>query len=357
MSIEQVWYGRSAASIVARAALTPLSFLFAGGVRARGAAYDGGLLRSVRAPGPVVSVGGLRVGGSGKTPFVLWLATALRRRGLSPCLVTSGYGGRGRGRTPKLLLPSVPDAATVAEVGDEAALLAWRSGCPVAVGRDRRAACLLARRELEGQGAGPDLFLLDDGFQHRALVRDLDIVLTDGREEFERLLPAGPLREGHEALDRADVLVALGEGASLPVLADDRLVLRAEARPSMLVASVGDESGEDLSRLAGCRVAAVAAIARPERFLADLERLGAKVESLVLRRDHHRYEAADLREIAAAAAKADLVVTTEKDLVKLSASGIDGLRALRLDLRVHGGEVLTERIAALARGPRPAFDR
>lgn len=353
--IEDVWYGGSPAGVAARTALGPASALFAAAAGIRAAAYRHGLWRVAVAPLPVVSVGALRVGGAGKTPFVLWLAGRFVERGLRPCLVTRGYGGRGSGQ-PRLLRAADIDAAAVDEVGDEAALLALRSGLPVVVGRHRGAACAFAHRELAGSAA-PDLFLLDDGFQHLALARALDIVLVDGREPHERLLPAGPLREGATALRRAAVVVAMGHGAALPPLGAGQLGVRAEARASTLVASASDATGEDAARLSGLRVAAVAAIARPERFLADLQRLGARVVATVIRRDHHRYDGNDLREIAAAAANADLVVTTEKDLVKLAAARdlAPRLRALRVDVTVPDAEALLGRVAVAV--TPPTFDR
>lgn len=353
MTIEEVWYGRSAGAAAARAALAPLSLLYGAALRLRGAAWDLGLQEPRSAPAPVISVGGLRVGGAGKTPFVLWLAAALKKRGLRPCVVTRGYGGRGEGGPPRLLTAAMVDETVVADVGDEAALLALRSGCPVAVGSDRAAACALAWSELAAAGDPPSVFLLDDGFQHRALARAVDVVMVDGREAGEWLLPAGPLREGAGALARAGVVVVLGPGGALPSQRAGQLVVRAEARPECLVAAVGDDAGEDLARLSGLRVVAVAAVARPERFLADLEGLGARVVARVLRRDHHRYDDADRREIEAASARADLVVTTEKDLVKLAggAGPAPRRRALRLRLRVDDEDALLDRVCAPATAP------
>ncbi len=363
MPIEEVWYGGSAAAAAARTSLVPLSALFGAAARLRGALYDRGVLAVASAPAPVVSIGGLRVGGSGKTPFAIWLAARLVERGLRPCIVTRGYGGRGADRPAFVLRggeltsdAAIADAA--ASAGDEAVLLALRSGCPVAVGRDRFAACEMALRELAAAAAKPDLFVLDDGFQHRALARALDVVLVDGDEDHLRLLPAGPLRERPSALVRADALVVMGgAGASRPpAIAADALVLRAATTPQALVSAVGDVVGEDVATLAGRRVVAVAAIARPGRFLRDLERAGAKIVASVLRRDHHRFDQADCREIDAAAASADLVVTTEKDLVKLAQPRLKArVRALRIDVRVEAAAAqaaLIDRVASLA-----AFDR
>lgn len=353
--IEDVWYGASPLARALRAGLSPLSALFGAGAAARAQLYDRGLLVAARAAAPVVSVGGLSVGGSGKTPFVLWLAAQLRARGLRPCIVTRGYGGAGA-RTAFVLdarSAAAPDA--VRRAGDEAVLLALRSRTPVAVGRDRAGACELAARQLAARGQAPDVFLLDDGFQHRRLARDLDIVLVGGDEASQRLLPAGPLRESVAALSRADVVVQMGKGGGeiLTIGGALHLCLRASTRPAAVVRAVTDESGEAPSVLRGRRVVAVAAIARPQRFLADLERCGAEVVARLLYRDHHVFDDEDRRRIASAAASADLVVTTEKDLVKLAtAAGDARLRALRIETQVDQERALLERIAALA-----AFDR
>lgn len=341
---EGLWYSASGGARLARLALAPAAAVYGAVVSLRGLLYARGLLKVSRAPAPVVSVGSLRVGGAGKTPFVLWLASRLVARGLRPCIVTRGYGGRGGGAARLVTSGLAVDPRVVAEAGDEACLLALRSGLPVAVGGDRLAACELAWRE-----AGPiDLFLLDDGFQHRRLARDLDVVLVTGRERGEALLPAGPLREGTGALRRAGIVVRMGEGA-----APSAAALEARTKPALLVSSVGDEHGEDLSHLAGRRVVAVAAIARPGRFLADLEACGAEVVARVLRRDHHFFDADDRREIDRAAARADLVVTTEKDLVKLAAAGSPAQwRALRIAVEVDDEERLLGLVDACA-----AFDR
>ena len=374
LSAEALWFSRSAAAAAARGALAPLSALFAAGVCLRGALYDHGLLGRFHAPAPVLSVGGLSVGGSGKTPFVIWFARRLRGLGHRPCIVTRGYGGDGRTTTPFLLDAVLArDPRAVDRAGDEAVLLALRSGGPVAVGADRLRACELAASRLAGTADAPDVFLLDDGFQHRRLARDLDVVLVSGREASQRLLPAGPLREGVSALSRSDVVVLMGQGdlplavgsagagsdppaAPVPVGKGRRpaaLALRASTRVSALVSAVTDANGDDPSVLAGRAVVAVAAIARPERFLADLERTGARVVASVLRRDHHRYDEADRRAIDAAAANADWIVTTEKDLVKLTHGTLAApLRALRIEVQVDAADE-----GRLLERARAAFDR
>jgi tetraacyldisaccharide 4'-kinase len=360
---ESLWYSPSARAAAARLALSPLSLLFGAGVRVRSGLYDAGLVATRSAPAPVVSVGSLRVGGAGKTPFVLWVARTLAQRGRRPCLVTRGYGSKADHDRPWVVDASAAAAAgAAARAGDEAVMLALRSGLPVAIGADRAAACATATGVLAATGAAPDVFVLDDGFQHRRLARDLDIVLVSGREADERLLPAGPLREPASALARAGVVVVMHEATGMPAratpagVAPSALVVGASAVATGLVADVADEVARPVDELRGRRVVAVAAIARPERFLGELRRAGAEVVATILRRDHHGYDAADRREIEAASAAADLVVTTEKDLVKLArpASGTREamrapLAALRIDV-AFASEADEERLASLVAG-------
>jgi len=218
-------------------------------------------------------------------------------------------------------------------------LLARRFAGPVVVAEDRVAA---ARAAIEECGA--EIVLLDDGFQHRRLARDVDVVVLASDPRHERLLPAGRLREGAAALGRASVVVLMdGEAGEWPsgVVPDAIPVVRATTRAVALVESRADgwEPG-GLDRLAGREVAALAGIARPARFVAALERLGARVCAMRLLGDHHAYDGADLAWIDAAARRG-LVVTTEKDLVKLAEmrEGLP-LAALRVGVEVTPGDAL-----------------
>jgi tetraacyldisaccharide 4'-kinase len=276
------------------------------------------------------------------------------RRGRRPCLVTRGYGGSAEGASPWILdeaEAALPGAAEGA--GDEAVLLALRSGVPVVIGADRARACAAAAAVL---ARTPDVYVLDDGFQHRRLARDLDIVLVSGREAGERLLPAGPLREPVSALARAGVVVTMRDEAGSPGESLGADVARSAARveatasASGLVSNVADAETTPLAGLAGRRVVAVAGIARPERFLATLRRAGADVVATLLRRDHHRYVDGDRREIEVASAGADLVVTTEKDLAKLAGSVFRApLAAVRIEV-AFASVADEEQLAARAAG-------
>jgi tetraacyldisaccharide 4'-kinase len=310
---EATWARRGAWARAASAALVPASWPYAGIVALRNRLYDGGWLAIERVPARVVSIGNLTVGGSGKTPLTLWLAERLAAGGRRVAVVARGY----HKRVPGVVVVGREGAPLVSarDGGDEAALLARRFAGPVVVGEDRVAA---ARTAIEECGA--EIVLLDDGFQHRRLGREVDVVILGSDPRRERPLPAGRLREGPAALRRANVVVLMDaetEKWAAGIVPATVPVVRAATHAVALV-----EPGADgwvpggLDRLAGREVAALAGIARPGRFVAALERLGARVGAARLLGDHHAFDAADLAWIDQAARRA-LVVTTEKDLVKL----------------------------------------
>ncbi len=354
-AVEALWRPESPLARAGHALLLPLSVAFRAIVARRNRAWDTGRAAIERVETPVVSVGNLSVGGSGKTPFVLWLVEELLRRGLRPVVVSRGYGGSSS--KPLVLLPHTalrPEAARLA--GDEAVMIARRSGVPVAVATRRIDACLAAR------DLAADVFILDDGFQHRALARDLDIVLVTGEEATAALLPAGPLREPPSSLARAGVVVdASGQGKpgqgpswALPYC-PGALQVTLERRPLALVERVApDARKQPVSDLAGARIVALAGIGRSQGFFAMLEAAGAEILRRLVYPDHAAYDAADWKRIRAAALDADFVVTTEKDLVKLAAFAPEAgfLRALRLGVSVGGGEAVVEKIVDIVRQVR-----
>jgi tetraacyldisaccharide 4'-kinase len=288
--LESIWWGGRKAPVALRA----LAVLFGTVAALRRAAYRRGWLASGSPGRPVVIVGNLSVGGSGKTPLTVWLAREFAARGLRVGVVLRGYGGSGTVRR-------VDEHSTPAEVGDEALLIARRSGVPVVVGRDR----LAAARALVATGV--DLVLADDGLQHYALRREVEIAVIDAARGLGngRLLPAGPLREPPERLKSVSLVVHNGAGAPpRPGALTLRLV------PGRLQPLADTESGPALADFAGRRVHAVAGIGNPERFFATLR--GAGVEPIQHAfADHHAYRAADLE------FGDDLpVLMTEKDAVK-----------------------------------------
>jgi tetraacyldisaccharide 4'-kinase len=272
-----------------------LSGLFGAAVAARNALYDRGALRARRLQGPVVSVGNLSVGGAGKTPFLLLLGELLAVRGVEYDVLSRGYGRRTRGE--RLVDPGgVP-----ADFGDEPLLLARRLRVPVIVGEDRYAAGLLAEERF-----GPRLHLLDDGFQHRRLARDFDIVLVTPEDARDRLLPSGRLREPLSSLARADavVLTSGAEAEQFPLTGKRvwrvRRSLEVHNAPPAPVAFCG--------------------IARPRQFFLQLRRAGIQPAVEAVFRDHHAYSERDIRGLRelARANQAGGFVTTEKDAVNLA---------------------------------------
>ncbi|HEV2110330.1 MAG TPA: tetraacyldisaccharide 4'-kinase [Gammaproteobacteria bacterium] len=276
----------------------PLAWLFWLLSGLRRSAYTLGLLRTASLPVPVVVAGNISVGGTGKTPFVVWLAAALVARGHKAGIVSRGYGGAAR-RRPVLV---TPDSAP-AVAGDEAVLLARRTGLPMAVCGDRVAAAelLCSRYTL-------DLLISDDGLQHHRLPRQLEVVLLDGARGLGNgwLLPAGPLREPEHRLDTADLIVIkrVGEGrftwpgALYMSLAADTAV------------SLADGRRRPLAEFAGQAVHALAGIADPGQFFATLEAAGLRVDGRPLA-DHATLRPTDLEFPDAAP-----VFMTEKDAVK-----------------------------------------
>jgi tetraacyldisaccharide 4'-kinase len=332
---DRIWTPQSAAERVARAALVPASLAYGAVAAARNRLYDARWLGVARVPALVVSVGNLTVGGSGKTPAALWLATRLAARGRRPAIVARGYRKRRRG----VVVVGEAGRPLVApeDGGDEAVMLAHRFAGPVITGERRAEAAAFACARF-----GVDTIVLDDGFQHRALARDADLVLATAAAADARLLPAGPLREPRSALARARAVLAIGGPPP-----SEAPSFRGALRPTALVRAVGDGWDEEpLDALRGARVVAVAGVARPERFFASLAAAGATVAATVTFADHHAYDAADAARLAAEAGVLP-IVTTEKDLVKLARfPALRDLRALRVELEVDDGERLLDVLTA-----------
>jgi len=255
--------------------------------------YLARFLPSTRAGIPVLAIGNLTVGGSGKTPLAIHVAELLKAKGWSPAIVSRGYGGTVQ--APR----GVSLASDPAEVGDEPVLMARRSGCPVWVGADRAAVIAALRHE----HPDCDVVILDDGLQHYALRRDLEIAVVDARVFGNGfMLPAGPLREPRTRLWTVDAVVAHGTDAVKGYamqLAGDELHRATDARER-----------RKLQSFAGERVHAVAGIGDPNRFFLHLSRLGVKVVPHPFP-DHHPFRAGDL-EFGDEAP----VLMTEKDAVK-----------------------------------------
>ena len=254
----------------------PLSALFGTFAALRRVLYRRGVLKSVGLPVPVIVVGNITAGVAGKTPLTISLFGALRARGFKPGVVSRGYGGLAI--APRLLCAG--DDPRI--VGDEPLLIAQRTGAPVAVGRERPAAAKWLI------GAGVDVIVADDGLQHYALQRDLEICVIDGMRRFGNgcLLPAGPLREPVSRLHEADFVVCNGGMAMageipMRLVADEAVALRDQSQR------------KPLSSFAGQRVHAIAGIGDPARFFALLRGFGIDAIEHAFR-DHHAYAASDL---------------------------------------------------------------
>ncbi|MBI5917928.1 MAG: tetraacyldisaccharide 4'-kinase [Nitrosomonadales bacterium] len=308
--LERHWYRLSPLHLI----LFPASALFAALAALRRALYRSGLLPSFKLPAPVIIVGNISVGGSGKTPLTLHLVQQLTDAGWHPAIISRGYGGAINGAHPV-------DAAsnTAAEVGDEPLLMAQRGLCPVWVGRDRVAAAqalLTAHPEC-------DVLLSDDGLQHYRLQRDVEIAVVDGVRRLGNglLLPAGPLRESAARLRQVDAVVING---GEPQSGEFAMQLAGAVFYNLLNPSVT----RDASGLRDLKLHAVAGIGHPERFFRHLESLGLTIVRHPFP-DHHCFVASDLDHPAA-----DAVLMTEKDAVKCTPLANENCWALRVDAQV-----------------------
>lgn len=310
----------------------PFTALFGVSVRLRNLLYDSGRLRVRRLQGPVVSVGNISVGGAGKTPFVIALGQMLKQRGIAFDVLSRGYRRKSKG------VLQVEPAGSPDAFGDEPLLIARQLGVPVIVGESRHAAGLWSEKKY-----GPRLHLLDDGFQHRQLARDFDIVLLTAADLRDRLLPSGRLREPLSAISRADAIVLAPE-IDVETLWNR---LSSARRPKVwrLRRTV------HLENPAG-PLLAFCAIARPKRFFDDLRSNGVVLGNEVAFRDHHSYTAADVSYLIAKAEQSSAVgfVTTEKDSINLGPLAarlrLLHIAHLRLEL-LHADAVLDALVSRL----------
>jgi tetraacyldisaccharide 4'-kinase len=335
---DDVWNRRSVGGRLAWLALQPASAVFAAAVALRNGAYALGALRAQRAAIGVVSVGNLSVGGTGKTPLTLWLARALAAGGASVGILLRGHAGRAR-RTMVVSRGNGVEAE-VEEAGDEAVMLAKCFDGVVVIAPQRVEGAALAAE------LGCDVVVLDDGFQHRALARDFDLVLVDARSGS--LLPAGPMREPWSSLARADAVAVVdkegdGKARAPQPLPANTPAFRVRFEPAALVQPDGGRWHETpIAALSGTRVVLVAGIARPQPFYSAVRRWEPQIGEVFEYPDHHPYTSADWQRISRAARDASRIVTTEKDLVKLERFPFarEKLVALRITPEVEDGDRL-----------------
>jgi len=295
--------------------MRPLSGLYGLAIRRRNRRFDSGAAEVFRLERPVISVGNIVVGGTGKTPTVLYLVRWLQQQGQRVCILSRGYRRRSRGMV--VVADGEGIRSGVEEAGDEPMLLAQQlPGAVVVVDSDRARA---GRHAL--QHFRPDLFLLDDGFQHRRLHRDLDIVTFKEQSDLGNgwLLPAGPLREPLEALRRADLLW-FNESARLH---DDLLIHSPADLPSIRarlgVTDCRNRAGERLNPTPDLRVVLFCGLAKPQGVLNTAREMGFEVVRFICFRDHHDYGQRDIRDLERVREhhRADVIITTDKDWVKL----------------------------------------
>ncbi|NOY61878.1 MAG: tetraacyldisaccharide 4'-kinase [Gammaproteobacteria bacterium] len=288
--LQSYWYSRSPLPWL----LLPLAALFGLLAALRRYGYSKGYLAVKRFALPVIVVGNISVGGTGKTPLVIWLVERLRQAGYRPAVVSRGYGGE-----PHMQPRAVNAQSSAQSVGDEPLLIARRCGCPVVVCTDRA----LAVEHLLAQG-NCNVVVADDGLQHYRLGRDIEIAVIDGERRFGNglLLPAGPLREPQRRLKSVDLIVVNGQSAE-----PGECAMQLEARALF---SLTDQPQRPLADYKGCTVHAVAGIGNPHRFFDDLRRHGLTVIEHPFP-DHYAYTAGEL-----CFDDALPVLMTEKDAVK-----------------------------------------
>lgn len=329
-----------------------LSFPYGWGLRLRILLYSLGLLNIRRLPCPVISVGNITVGGTGKTPLVMALARGLKDRGIPVAILSRGYKGK------KTSGPLVSDGQTVflspKESGDEPFLMAnTLKDIPILIGKDR-----FRNGQVALQQFGVHGLLLDDGYQHLRLHRDLNILLIDSDIGFgdDHLLPRGILREPLTYLQRADLfLITKVEHPEASQYVEEKLrqlhpspqVFHSHYEPVGLIGPEGE--WEELNALKGRKVLALCGIANPTSFFSLLTKCGAEIVEEAIFPDHHVYTANDLSLIQGKEKRVDWVVTTEKDMVKLKDLNVHALptRALRIVMKIWEEEEFYKKVMEL----------
>jgi tetraacyldisaccharide 4'-kinase len=312
--------------------VNPLSAIYGAAMQARNSLYNHGILKAHRLRGPVVSVGNISVGGSGKTPFVILLGQLLHARGIPFDVLSRGYGRKSRG------VLAVDANGSSHDFGDEPILIAKRLGCPVIVGEGRYEAGQFAESKF-----GPQLHILDDAFQHRSLARDFDIVLVTPEDAHDRLLPVGRLREPLSSLRRADAIVLAAESTHPDLKIDGPCLWH--LRRTIAITETPQ------------RPVAFCGIARPQQFVDQLQAAGINPAATKFYRDHYSYTEKDVRDLAALRQQNDSggFVTTEKDVINLGPllAGLNPVAVARVTMELLNPADALDTILRVIRERRP----
>ncbi len=304
--------------------LSPFSLIYGGILGVSNYLWEKDFFKKKKLPfAKVISVGNLTVGGSGKTPFVIFLAKMIKEMGKDVCVLLRGYGRKSKGIFP-IPKDSLFDVKTF---GDEASLILKNAKVPIVLGKNREKAALLAKKLW-----GSQIFILDDGFQYRKIEKDLDILMVCGIRGFgnRKLLPQGPLREPISQIKRADLIIVKDPSESLISELKSifkKPIFRANTKIRYLLNAFGEKI--PISDIKGRKITSICGIGNPHSFLLSLEKEGIKVQKSFIYRDHRWYREDEIERICK---DSDLVLTTEKDFIRMEDVGCKNLFYCSLDI-------------------------
>jgi len=355
--VRAAWERHGVSGKLLQILLWPASLGYSIIVQLRNWFFARGWIKSVRLPRPVISVGNLTVGGTGKTPACLWLAGELKRHGLKVAILSRGY--RRKETQPVILQPNklssdiAQNEDELAKAGDEPLMMARLYEQTVGIGADR----VQSANELLRHENDIDAFILDDGFQHRYVKRDIDLVLL-GSDCSGKILPAGPFREPRRNLKRADYWLLTGAAnvwrRHLPADRSSAAFAGSMEPLDLITYDAHRWKRYPLSVLHHSKILTVTGIANPHNFYETIHEWEGQIVHTLEYPDHHAYSAKDWQEISRMARLIDLIVTTEKDILKLIRYPFarDKLVALRVGMNVEGGEQLVSAVVSKIREAR-----
>lgn len=339
--------------MLSRTLITPFSWLYGVGIFFRNLMYDTGIMRVFRSPVPVISVGNITAGGTGKTPFVEYLVNRYIAKGYRPCVLSRGYKRLTRGM--QVVSDGLKISGDALTSGDEPVQIAKKfPGAMVVVAEKRAAAADFILKRYK-----PELFILDDGFQHRSMGRDLDIVIIDGTRELDKipLLPAGLRREHISALKRADLLIR-SHAEKNEALAPEipKIDMRYEVK---IFRSLAADNSYTPGQMQGKRCVVFAGIGNPESLMSTLKAINIEIMAFHKYPDHYAYTENDLGTIRRSmeTTKGDFIVTTEKDAVRLESLRLPPAFPMKLFLCVIIEAVIVRGEEVLSRILNERIDR